>query len=123
MAESRWQDMFLFLKNKGYNVYSPGSKSGECTKEYLVLKSEGATRHGSFSTIDDYYDILCYVPEKQYKDLEVLVERVRKDMKELEPLIMPDYQHMPSFYDDSIKAHMTSMTYLNHKKMYKRQEI
>ena len=31
-ADSRWQDIYLHLKKSGFDVYSPGVKTGDCTK-------------------------------------------------------------------------------------------
>lgn len=36
--ESRWKDLYSFLESKGYEVYSPGQKDGECLSQYVVLK-------------------------------------------------------------------------------------
>lgn len=115
--ESRWQDIFLCLKNQGYDVYSPGMKVGECTSEYLVVKNDGSSRHSSFSTDVDLYAVLCYVPKDRYSSLEVLVQRVKNSLKELEPMILPYGSQTPSYYDDSLKAHMVSIEYKNYKKL------
>lgn len=115
--ESRWQDIFSHLKNQGYDVYSPGVKVGECTSEYLVVKNDGSSRHSSFSTNVDLYAVLCYVPKDRYSSLEVLVQNVKNSMKELEPMILPYGSQTPSYYDDSLKAHMVSIEYKNYKKL------
>jgi hypothetical protein len=115
--ESRWQDIFLHLKNQGFDVYSPGVKVGDCTSEYLVVKNDGSSRHSSFSTDVDLYAILCYVPKERYSSLEPLVQRVKSSMKELEPMILPYGSQTPSYYDDSLKAHMISIEYKNYKKL------
>lgn len=115
--ESRWQDIFMCLKNQGYDVYSPGVKTGECTSEYLVVKNDGSSRHSSFSTDVDLYAVLCYVPRDRYSSLETLVQRVKSSMKELEPMILPYGSQTPSYYDDSLKAHMVSIEYKNYKKL------
>ena len=115
--ESRWQDIVLHLQNEGFDVYSPGIKVGECQSEYIVVKNDGSTRHLSLSTDDDFYAIMCYVPKQNYSSLEPLVQRVKKSMKELEPMILPYGSQTPSYYDDSIKAHMTSIQYKNYKKI------
>lgn len=117
MAESRWQDIFLHLKNEGFEIYSPGIKTGECKSEYIVVKNNGSSKLASFSTDDDLYSVMCYVPKTKYSELEVLVQRVKASMKKLEPMIKPYGSQTPSFYDDSIKAHMISIEYKNHKKM------
>lgn len=115
--ESRWQDIFSHLKNQGYDVYSPGVKVGECTSEYLVVKNDGSSKHISFSTNVDLYAVLCYVPKDRYSSLEVLVQNVKNSMKELEPMILPYGSQTPSYYDDSLKAHMVSIEYKNYKKI------
>lgn len=115
--ESRWQDIFLHLKNQGFDVYSPGIKVGECISEYLVVKNDGSSKHLSFSTDVDLYAVLCYVPRDKYSSLEPLVQKVKKSMKGLEPMIKPYGSQTPSYYDDSVKAHMVSVEYMNYKKI------
>ena len=115
--DSRWQDIFIHLKQDGFDVYSPGIKVGECNSEYLVVKSDGSSKHISFSTDVDLYSVLCYVPKDKYSTLESLVQRVKKSMKGLEPMIKPYGSQTPSYYDNSYKAHMISIEYKNYKKL------
>ena len=115
--DSRWQDIYLHLKRAGFDVYSPGIKVGECTSAYLVVKNDGSSKHINFSTDVDLYAIMCYVPKDKYSTLELLVQKVKKSMKELEPMIKPYGSQTPSYYDDSIKAHMISIEYKNYKKL------
>ena len=114
---SRWQDIFLNLQSAGFDVYPPAIKTGECTTEYIVVKNDGSSRHIGISTDDDFYAVMCYVPAKAYSTLEPLVQRVKKVMKELEPMIVPYGSQTPSYYDDSVKAHMISIQYKNYKKI------
>lgn len=116
-AGSRWQDIFLHLQKSGFDVYSPGIKVGECKSEYIVVKNDGSSRHTSFSTDNDFYSVMCYVPQNRYSDLEPLVQRVKRSMKELEPMILPYGSQTASFYDDGYKAHMVSIEYKNYKKI------
>lgn len=115
--DSRWQDIYTHLKNKGYDVYAPGIKVGECVSPYIVVKNDGSYKHVNFSTNRDMYSILCFVPKGQYSKLEVMVQSVIRDMKELEPMILPYGQQMPSYYDDTFKAHYISIEYENYKKI------
>lgn len=115
--DSRWQDIFLHLKQQGFDVYAPGMKVGECLSEYLVVKNDGSSKHASFSTDIDLYSVMCYVPKDKYSLLEPLVQRVKSSMKELEPMIKPYGSQTPSYYDDSVKAHMVSIEYKNYKKL------
>ena len=116
-ADSRWQDIFLHLKNAGFKVYSPGTKTGECTFNYLVVKNDGSSKHASFSSDVDMYSVMCYVPKDKYSSLEPLVQAVKGAMKGLEPMIKPYGSQTPSYYDDSLKAHMISVMYKNYKKL------
>lgn len=116
-AGSRWQDIFLHLKKENFEVYSPAIKVGECTSEYVVVKNDGSSKHASFSTDVDLYSIMCYVPKNNYSSLEPLVQRVKESMKTLEPMIKPYGTQTPSYYDDSVKAHMISIEYKNYKKL------
>lgn len=113
---SRWQDIFEHLKSKGYEVYPPGIKLGDCTSKYILVKTNGSAALNGISTDDYYYSVMCYVPKKRYSELDSFIFDVRMDMKELEPMIMPVGTTSSSFYDDSYKAHMVSIEYKNHKK-------
>ena len=115
--ESRWQDIYTCLENAGFEVYPPGIKVGDCTREYVVIKNDGSTRHPSLSTDMDLYSVMCFVPKNKYSTLEPLVQKVKKAMKGLEPMIIPYGMQTPSYYDDSYKAHMISIEYVNYKKM------
>ena len=115
--ESRWQDLYLHLKNKGYDVYAPAQKVGECTEPYLVVKNDGSYQHVNFSTDRDMYAIYCYVPRFRYSELEPLVQRVKRDMRELYPMFQVYGQQLASFYDDEVKAHYIAIEYENYKKV------
>ena len=115
-ADSRWQDIFLHLQKSGIDVYSPGTKDGECTSRYIVVKNDGSSKLPNISTEDDLYSIMCYVPKEEYSLLEPFVQKTKKIMKDLEPMILPYGSQTPSYYDDRIKAHMVSIMYKNHKK-------
>ena len=116
-ANSRWQDIFLHLKKAGFEVYSPGQKVGECLFEYIVVKNNGSSKHTSFSTDVDLYSVMCYVPKEKYSELEPFVVKVKESMKGLKPMIIPQGNQTPSYYDDSVKAHMISISYKNYKKL------
>lgn len=116
-SDSVWQDIYKHLKRNGFDVYSPSTKTGECTKEYVVVKNNGSAKKVNASTDEDYYSIMCYVPRNKYSALEVLVQKVKKAMKELKPMVLPYGMQSSSYYDDEIKAHMISIEYKNYKKI------
>lgn len=114
---SRWEDIFDQLKASGFDVYSPGIKTGDCITPYVVVAISSSSEHSSFSTNVDLYSVMCYVPKQSYSKLESYVHSVEESIAELEPMILPYGQRQPSYYDDSVKAHMVSITYKNYKKI------
>lgn len=114
--DSRWQDIYHHLKEKGFDVYPPAQKVGDCTAPYLVVKNDGSYNHVNFSTDRDMYAIYCYVPKLRYSELEPLVQKVKVAMKELYPMIQPYGQQLPSYYDEAVKAHYIAIEYENYKK-------
>lgn len=114
--DSRLRDLYMHLKNCGVDVYMPGIKTGECLEQYVVVKNDGLSRIEGISSSSSLYAVMCYSPQESYSELEVLVENVKRYMKDLEPMFMPTGFETPSFYDDSIKAHMISIQYRNSRK-------
>lgn len=109
--------IFDFLKSKGIKTYYPANKFGECKEEYVVIKGAGSSQYNTLSTKADIYDIMCYVPQNKFSILEDYVENIEKYMQELEPTILPTYSKTAPFYDDSLKAHMVSVQYINYRKI------
>lgn len=114
--DSRLEDLFVFLESKGYDVYFPVQHEGDCLKPYLVVKYNGTSGGMSFSSREDLYSILCYVPANQYSKMEQLVQNVRHDMKELEPMFLVyNDQQLPAYFDDANKGHYVEIDYKNYK--------
>lgn len=116
-AASRMQDIYLHLKKKGFDVYFPAQKLGECTKPYVVVRDATTSKVAGISSTVTYYDVMCYVPSDQFSTLDPFVESVDGAMAELRPMIQPTYTRTQSFYDQAIGAHMISVQYKNHRKI------
>lgn len=114
---SVWQTTFKHLQINGIDVYPPGAKAGECKHKYVVLKNAGSSQHSSVSTDIDLYDVMCYVPQNQYSELETFVQQVKSIMVSLYPMVQPHGVQTPSYFDDKVKAHTISITYRNYKKI------
>lgn len=111
-----WEQLFIHLESEGFEVYPPGEKVGECKSPYLVVTMDTGTQHYEYSSDQDYYTILCYVPYRQYGKLERLLLSVKESMIKLDPMLKSSGYRSPSFPDDNIKAHMVSVQYYNYKK-------
>ena len=120
MADTRWKDIYEKLSEHGFEVYSPGRKTGECTSPYIVVKDAGRVVSTEISSSQDLYDIMCYVPKDNYSTLEGFVDSVEAALDELFPMLRSMHFRTSSFYDDSVKAHMVSTQFVNWKKNTRR---
>lgn len=115
--QDRIQDIYMHLKREGFEVYFPGQHQGECISPYVVVKGATNMQFRQYSTVAQYYDLLCYVPKDRYSSLYPYVDSVKAAMKQLFPMIKPAHYGTDSFYDDEIKGHMVSVQYLNYRKL------
>lgn len=111
-----YEKAFDALKEAKIDVYPPATKYGECTKPYVVLKDNGKSKAGSYSSQFALLDMLCYVPKNRYTDLELFVSKCKEAMKEVYPMFIQTGLELPSFYDDSVKAWMISVEYKNNQR-------
>ena len=116
MEDSRWSDIFIHLKNKGYDVYPPAIKEGECTSPYIVVKDAGSSKVEGISSSLTLFDVMLYMPRNSYSKIEPFVRQLEADMDELWPMIRPTHFITTSFYDDSVKGWMISIQYENYQK-------
>lgn len=117
MPSNRWADIYRHLESKGFDVYPPSRHKGECTSRYIVLKIDQSMQVGTFSSVSQSYDILLYIPNDEYSQLEDFVADFKTAMKELEPMIMPEHYQTPAYYDESVNGHMVSIRYRNSRKL------
>lgn len=120
MAETRWGDIYDHLKLKGFAVYSPGQKTGECTSPYIVIKDNGLMGMSDISSSKHTFDLMCYIPLKYYSRVEAYVDSVETAMDELFPTLRPVHYRTPSYLDEQVKAHMVSTQYINYVKNKRR---
>lgn len=106
--------IILVLKENKIDAYPPATKKGICTKEYVVVKNSGSSQIGTFSSEVHYIDILCYVPQNKYTELEKFKNRVKAIIrKNLYPRTMETGSETSDFFDDEIKGHMVSFMLRN----------
>lgn len=120
MTDSRLKDIYDFLKEKGFDVYFPEQKTGECTSSYVVVANAGLTGLTEISSSQVLYDVMCYVPEKKYSTLEPFVNDVERTLDGLFPMIRPVHFRTSAYYDEQVKAHMISTQYFNYIKNKRR---
>lgn len=111
--QTPWEIIYNHFKSSGFEVYEPNQHVGECKSKYVVVKAAGLSKFSGYSTATNLYDILCYVPRRQFSTLEVYLKEVRTCLRELENSLMlrPVYFETAPYYDEDAKAHMVSMQY------------
>lgn len=120
MANTRWKDIYTHLKNEGFEVYAPDQKEGLCTSKYIVVKQREVIDTNTVSSVQALYDILLYTPKNNFSIIEEFVEEVKESLDKLFPMIRPAHSETEPFYDNSVEAYMTSILYINYRKMKRR---
>lgn len=112
---TKWQDVYDKLKLANFDVYAPQQKTDECKAPYVVIKNAGVSEVSGTSSVAHMYEILGYVPGNQYSLLESFMESIKTTMKTMYPVIQKGYEQSYPYYDDLVKAHMSSIQYLNYR--------
>ena len=110
---SQWKTLYNHLSSEGFSVYSPGQHAGECLSPYVVLRYSGTSPVSTFTSTQDRYELLCYVPKDQYSTLLEYRDSVKEAMRGLYPTFVLTGYETAAYYDDSVKAHMVSVEYRN----------
>lgn len=106
--------IILVLKENQIEAYPPETKKGECKKEYVVVKNSGASQIGNYSSQVFYTDIMCYVPQNKYTELEKFKNQVKEIIhNNLYPRLMETGGETTDYYDDDVKGFMVSFMLRN----------
>ena len=103
-------ELYTYLKEKGFDVYSIGQHQGTCSSPYLVIKENGESDIAGTSYINYAVEILVYYPMGSYSLMGSYIDKLKREMsgfKALRRVLTP----MPIIIDDDKKAYMTSYTY------------
>ncbi len=111
-----WQRVFLYLKSKGIEIYSPGQKTGPCEKPYVVLKDGGTyNRAGTNKVGYSLLDVIIFCPINQYSKIEGYKKQIKEHLKEFG--MRAAGTETPIVIDEDKKAYTTSIGYQIHKKL------
>ncbi|WP_066019953.1 MULTISPECIES: hypothetical protein [Clostridium] len=113
-----WERVFLFLKNKGIDVYSPGQHQGKCKEPYVVLKNTGTSGFEGCNKIGyQTIDILIYCPSTNYSDLEPFAQNIQLCLSELKEYIRPTGNITSVVVDTNIDAYTQIIEYQGLQKL------
>jgi hypothetical protein len=113
-----WERVFLFLKSKGIDVYSPGQHQGKCTSPYVVLKNTGTMGfQGSNQIGSQTLDVIVYCPRSNYSDMEPYTVQIQSFLSELKEYIRPTGNITPVILDDNVNGYTQSIEYQTFQKL------
>lgn len=111
-----WKDIYTHLKDEGFDVYSPQQNIGFCNYNFIVIRTGTVSNLVGTSSNMCYYDIMCYVPENSYSELDEFVKEVKASLLKIYPMIRYADMETPAYFDETAKGHMISLQYVNYKK-------
>lgn len=107
-----WERVYLHLKSKGIDVYSPGQHKGKCTSPYIVLKNNGTISfEGSNQIGSQSIDVIIYCPATNYSNIEPYTWQVQDFLKELKQYIRSTGNITPVILDDSVNGYTQTLGY------------
>lgn len=107
-----WERVFLLLKSKGVDVYSPGQRKGKCTSPYVVIKNTGTLGfEGSNQIGSQAIDVIIYYPSTNYSGTETFTNQIQDFLRELKQYIRPTGTITPVILDSSVEGYTQSIEY------------
>lgn len=102
------------FESQGIDAYPIATKKGACEKPYVVIKPSGSNPIYGISSEQHFLDFICYTPQFKYFELSKLKKEVKRILAEdFYPRLMPTGQETQDFFDEEIKATMSSIMYRN----------
>lgn len=104
-----FKEIYLHLKEQGFNVYSIGQHKGKCLEPYLVITETGDMDITGSSLMHKTYEILIYYPVGKYSGVSTYIDSVKKAMRGLK--LRRVITSNPIIIDDDKQAYMTFLSY------------
>ena len=102
-------ELFDFLTENDFDVYFIGQKKGNCTKKFIVIRDSGIIPITSNKTATQIIDIIGYVPNSKYTEIEPFKENIKEVMKEYPARITGE--ESPVVPDNEVKGYTFVITY------------
>lgn len=110
-----FQELYRYLKSKGFDVYSIGQHEGICTSPFLVIKEMGTTSTLEKNINKELVEVFVYYPKGQYSKVGDYVNSIEEALNILDS-IEPAYEAIPIITDDDKQAYFTRLSYYKEKK-------
>ena len=111
-------DIFQTLSDAGIDVALPGAKQDVCTFPYVMVQETGtfpyAVSPGLGYTL---MTVHCYAPLGAYRQLDILIDRVKAALLPLAPDLRPSGDQGVHIINDKFRAHHGTVQYLVQKRL------
>ncbi|WP_315114548.1 hypothetical protein [uncultured Clostridium sp.] len=108
--QTHYQEIYLNLKSKGFDVYAPEQKRDKCIKPYVVIKENGQFAMAGNVAGYNLVQIFCYYPKDQCSQLEFFVDNVKTALDKID-FLRPTGNRSPVLFFEEIQAYGQSMEY------------
>lgn len=104
-----FKEIYLHLKEQGFNVYSIGQHKGKCLEPYLVVSETGDMDITGSGLMHKTVEVLIYYPVGKYSEVSAYIDSVKKAMQGLK--LRRVITSNPTIIDDDKQAYMTFLSY------------
>ena len=104
-----FKEIYLHLKEQGFNVYSIGQHKGKCLEPYLVVSETGDMDITGSGLMHKTVEVLIYYPVGKYSGVSAYIDSVKKAMQGLK--LRRVITSNPTIIDDDKQAYMTFLSY------------
>lgn len=106
-------DIFETLSDAGIDVALPGAKQDICTFPYAVVQDAGTYPYALSPELGyTLITVHCYAPLGSYRQLAILIERVKAALRTLAPDLRPSGKDGVHIINDKFRAHEGSVQYI-----------
>lgn len=108
-----FKDLYRFLKNAGFKVYSLGQQDKICTSPFILFYEAGIEDTGSKNLKKESTELWIFYPLGEYSKVNGYIKQVENTVTEFGKL-RKDYDKYAIEIDNDMKAYYTKLSYFRY---------
>lgn len=106
-----FKDLYTYLKNSGFSVYSLGQQDKTCTEPFVLFYNAGVGETTSRNLKREFIELWLFYPYGQYSEVDQYIKSVQTTISSFGKL-RTNYENTNSIeIDDDMKAYYTKLSY------------
>lgn len=106
-----FKDLYTYLKNSGFSVYSLGQQDKTCTEPFVLFYNAGVGETTSRNLKREFIELWLFYPYGQYSEVDQYIKSVQTAISSFGKL-RTNYENTNSIeIDDGMKAYYTKLSY------------